>query len=458
MVTCKNCGNVFNEVFEICPKCGTRYVAEETVGQEEQKIAALQSEAQKNEKKARKKKGKGKLAAVIGIVCVVIAAAVIALVMILNHSAVSAQAQEQITLGEKYFQNEEYDEAIIAFQKAIDIDTANADAYLHLEEAYRTVGNFHEAFKVLQKGYEQTGSAEIKKRLDMLYDGGADMKIEGQEVIENGSCGDGLSYKIYENGITVIEGSGKLEDTDKNNVIWRDKKVTEVYLQEGVSEIGKYAFRDCDTITYLSIPRSVVAIGEWAFNDNDRLTSIEVDPDNNYYSSKDGVLYNKERTILEHYPSGKWGTYVLPMTVQEVRTWAFAGAMQLRYIGVEAGNEAYSAYDGVLYSKDQGALVCYPPMRIDHSGSYTLPDTIKVIKAHAFYKDADLESIIVPASVEQVEFHAFERLSADQTIYFKGRDYAPGSWDNDWNYKCKAEIVFEPPEPEESSSSLPVFR
>ena len=125
-------------MFEICPKCGTRYVAEETVGQEEQKIAALQSEAQKNEKKARKKKGKGKLAAVIGIVCVVIAAAVIALVMILNHSAVSAQAQEQITLGEKYFQNEEYDEAIIAFQKAIDIDTANADAYLHLEEAYRT--------------------------------------------------------------------------------------------------------------------------------------------------------------------------------------------------------------------------------------------------------------------------------------------------------------------------------
>ncbi len=461
MVTCKKCGNVFNEEFGICPKCGERYVAESAVRDgvpAEPKVVNLQNKGQAKEKAAGKKGRKGKIIAVIAIIAVVLIGAVISLILIFSGGSTQAQAKEQISLGEKYLQDEDFDEAIVAFRKAIDIDPNNADAYVKLAEAYRAVGNYSEAVKVLQKGYDRIKSPQLQSELEKYgAKAGLDALIDGAAAVESGSCGDNLNYTVYDNGVTVIEGDGRLEDTDKNNVIWRSKKVTEVYLKEGVSEIGKYAFRDCDTITTVHIPRSVVSIGEWAFNDSDRLTSIEVDPDNNYYSSEDGVLYNKDRTVLEQYPSGKWGTYTLPMSVTEVRSWAFAGASYLRYISVAGGNEIYSSYDGVLYTKDAVELVCYPAARQERSGNYMIQESAATIKAHAFYKVVDLEAITVPESVSYVEFHAFEKLTVDQSIYIKGKYSDPNSWDSDWNYKCKAEIVWDEPKTEESSQGLSLY-
>ena len=222
-------------------------------------------------------------------------------------------------------------------------------------------------------------------------------------------------------------------------------------IPEGVSEIGRYAFRDCDTITSVHIPRSVTRIGEWAFNDSDRLTSIEVDPDNNYYTSVDGVLYNKEKTVLEAYPCGRYGSYILPYTVTDVRDWAFAGCMKLTYINVESGGESFLSYDGVLYTNEYKALVAYPAKR-SGDPEFVIRDTVKEIRPHAFYKSVDLEVIVVPNTVNNVMFHAFEGLTADQTIFLEGRTSVPYLWDSKWTYKCKAEIKFD--EKTEESSSV----
>lgn len=415
-------------------------------------FVTAQAPAFQKEKAAGKKSRWGKRIAIIAVIAVVLIGIVVALILILSQQAVNAEAREQISLGEKYMKDEDFDEAIVAFRKAIDIDPNNPDAYLKLADAYHAVGNFSEAIKVLQQGFERTHSGDIKAKLDdFSAKSTLEALISGQAIKESGTCGDNLTYTIYENGVAVIEGDGRLEDTNKNDVIWRSKKLTELFIREGVSEIGKYAFRDCDTITTVHIPRSVVRIGEWAFNDSDRLTAIEVDPDNNYYASSDGVLYNKERTVLEHYPSGKWGVYTLPMTVTQIQNWAFAGSKHLRYIGVEAGNEAFMANDGVLFNKEGDTLLCFPQAKTGNDGAYTVPDGVKTISAHAFYECEPLVTLTLPSSVERIEFHAFERLSADQTIYIQGRTSSSYDWDSRWDYKCKADIVWQPME--ESSAA-----
>ena len=480
MVNCSRCGNAFDEIYGVCPLCGTPYISpmmpnEQPVNnvppvmsnaqvvsntpplqpngqQPDTAFVSPEAFAFRQEKTAGKKKKWGKRLAIIAVIAVVMIGMVLALVLILSHQAVSTEAREQLSLGEKYMRDEDFDEAIVAFHKAIDIDPNNTEAYLKLSDAYHAVGNFSEAIRILQLGFERTRSGEIKAKLDELA---AQTTLEaltnGQPVKETGACGDNLTYTLYENGVTVIAGEGRLPDTDKNNVPWHNKKIGELFIQEGVSEIGQYAFRDCDTITTIHLPRSVVRIGEWAFNDCDRLTGIEVDPDNNYYSSMDGILYNKERTVLEHYPSGKWGVYVVPMTVTQIQNWAFAGSRYLRYIGVEGGNEAFLGIDGVLFDKEGHTLLCFPQAKTGQDGVYTVPDGVTVIGAHAFYECEALTSVTLPSGVEQVDFHAFERFTAEQTIYIEGKTSVPDGWDSRWNYKCRAEIVWQPPQ--ESTSS-----
>ena len=454
MVSCKNCGNVFDEGFAVCPKCGLPYSADAQTASQAGLYVPIQNEKQAKEKAAGKKSSKGKIIAIIIVICAVIIAAVVTVIVIAAVSS-GAAAREQLSLGDKYMKNEEFDEAIVAFNKAIEIDPNNADAYSKLADAYLAVGNTSEAVRTLQQGYERTNSGDIKSKLDELsVKTGVDAMIEGAAIKESGSCGDGLTYTLYDNGVTVVDGTGSMGDTEYDSVIWRNKKVTEVFLNEGVSSIGRYAFRDCDTITCIHAPRSITNISEWAFNDSDRLTAIKVDPDNNYYCSVDGVLYNKDKTILEAYPCGKWGTYTLPYTVTEVRNYAFAGCMHLRYIGVENGSESFMGNDGVLFTKDGKTLVAYPAARSEHSGTYTVPEGVENISAHAFYSCEEISTIVLPETVINAGYHAFENLGADQTIYLTGRRYVPYSWNNNWKYKCKAEIKYD--ETSQQSSSFEI--
>ncbi len=453
MVSCSKCNNVFDESFGVCPKCGTVYVKDAAPTPAVQQYMAFQNEGQLREKAAGKKSSKGKLIALMIVLCAVIIGAVLTIILVVAGSKNSEAVREQISLGEKYMSDEDYDEAIIAFEKAIEIDPNNVDAYKKLAEAYKAVGNDTEAVRALRRGYERTGNGELKAMMDEYsLQLGADNAIKGATVSETGEVG-GLTYTVYSNGVTIIEGNGGLPDTDKNSVIWKNKKVTEIYLKEGVSEIGRYAFRDCDTITSVHIPRSVTKIGEWAFNDSDRLTSIDVDPDNNYYTSVDGVLYNKDKTVLEAYPCARYGSFILPYTVKEVMNWAFAGCLKLTYLSVESGSETFSANDGVLYTKEFKGLVTYPAAR-NGDATFSIPDTVTEIFAHAFYKCSGLEVIEIPSSVAEVRFHAFEGFGPDQTIFLKGRKRVPYSWDSKWTYKCKAEIKLDD-KTEESSSSVP---
>ena len=451
MVSCKNCNNVFDESFGVCPKCGTLYVPDAAPAPAGPQYMALQNEGQLREKAAGSKSSKGRMIAIIVVLIAVIIGSVLTIILVAAGSQNARSAREQISLGEKYMSDEDYDEAIIAFEKAIEIDPNNIDAYKKLAEAYKAVGNYTEAVRALRRGYEYTGNGELKGMLDEYsLNIGIDNAIKGATVNETGQISD-LTYNVYSNGVTVIEGNGSLPDVSKKDVLWKNRKITEVYLKEGVSGIGRYSFRDCDTITSIHIPRSVTNIGEWAFNDSDRLTSIEVDPDNNYYTSVDGVLYNKDKTVLEAYPCGRYGSYIMPYTVTDVMNWAFAGCMKLTYISVEGGGESFNANDGVLYTKEFKALVAYPAAR-NGSEVFTVPEKVTEIRAHAFYKCGDLEVIEVPSTVIDVKFHAFEGLNADQTILIKGRKRVPNSWDSKWTYKCKAEIKFD--EQKEESSAV----
>jgi hypothetical protein len=89
-------------------------------------------------------------------------------------------------------------------------------------------------------------------------------------------------------------------------------------IPNSVTNIEDYAFSNCSSLTNITIPDSVINIGNNTFIYSRGLTAINVNANNNAYSSQDGVLYNKNKTTLIAYPGGKTGAFIIPSSVTSI--------------------------------------------------------------------------------------------------------------------------------------------
>lgn len=103
-------------------------------------------------------------------------------------------------------------------------------------------------------------------------------------------------------------------------------RLTSVTIPESVTSIRLGAFFGCDGLTSITIPKSVVGIGDLALADCANLSNIYADEENTVYTSVDGILFNKEKTTLAIYPSGRKTTsYRIPEGVTSIGDYAFDG-------------------------------------------------------------------------------------------------------------------------------------
>ena len=101
--------------------------------------------------------------------------------------------------------------------------------------------------------------------------------------------------------------------------------LTEVIIGESVKHIEANAFYECKNLQIVKIPESVTQIDSGVFDLCESLTNIEVDDKNQYYSSINGNLYNKNKTTLIRYALGKKDTvFILPNSVRELEESVFS--------------------------------------------------------------------------------------------------------------------------------------
>ncbi|MDE6615222.1 MAG: leucine-rich repeat domain-containing protein, partial [Lachnospiraceae bacterium] len=123
-------------------------------------------------------------------------------------------------------------------------------------------------------------------------------------------------------------------------------KLESVVCNANINSIPSEMFYGCSALKTFEIPDSVTSIMEFAFRGCKELevkigknisyisnieafynaaVSFEVDVDNEFYKSIDGVLYSKDGTKLEYYPYKKPGGYIMPGEVVEINNNAFLG-------------------------------------------------------------------------------------------------------------------------------------
>jgi len=154
-------------------------------------------------------------------------------------------------------------------------------------------------------------------------------------------------------------------------------------------------------------------------------TNADVQGDFEYEENEDGTvavtryLGSEEEVVIPAALGGKAVTVIeswafeycedvarvtIPESVASLSGWAFIGCTSLDSITVNALNLAYSSSDGVVFTKDQKALIRFPIGRV---GSYTIPDGVAVIDDTAFVGCTRLSSVLIPGSVSTIGEDSF---------------------------------------------------
>ena len=91
---------------------------------------------------------------------------------------------------------------------------------------------------------------------------------------------DNLTWKLDADGTLTISGTGAMKDYDYNNnpspANQKKGSVKKVVIKDGVTSIGKDAFKNCSNLKSITILDSVTSIGDFAFSDCSSLTSITI--------------------------------------------------------------------------------------------------------------------------------------------------------------------------------------
>lgn len=243
-----------------------------------------------------------------------------------------------------------------------------------------------------------------------------------------------------------------------------------------VSGISCNSFADCSNLKSITISENISDIDCYAFENCTSLVNIFVDRNNEVFSSKDGVLYDKSATTLIKYPSGRIDKdYLIPDFVTSIGRCAFYSCCSLEYISmndnvqdissmafykcpvlkkvilgngikyieghtffacnalesvnipenvtciydeaiyecmsiseiiVDENNPFFSSNDGILYNKDATKLIRFPYAKTN--ADFTVPESVTVIGSNAFCDNSSLESVVIGDSVTVIEDAAFE--------------------------------------------------
>ena len=154
------------------------------------------------------------------------------------------------------------------------------------------------------------------------------------------------------------------------------------------------------------IPANVTDYDPAGFSQCMGLTKFQVEAGSTTYSSDDaGMLYNKAGTKLLLCPNAYVGSVQLPDTVTEINFSAFKYCPGVTGYGVAADSAKYSVDEnGILYNKNKTVLISCPST---YQGSFTVPDSVTAISAYAFYQIPGLTEVILPESVTSIGDYCF---------------------------------------------------
>ena len=189
----------------------------------------------------------------------------------------------------------------------------------------------------------------------------------------------GCTWEISGTTLTISKSSGgdgamPNYTNSASSIPWYSScsSLTAVVISEGVTSIGDCAFYSCSNLTSVTFsePSLVTSIGDFAFHSCSKLTSV-----------------------------------IIPSLVTSISSSVFYGCIRLTSISVDGSNTSYSSSNGVLFNKDKTILIAYPPGKTNTF--YAIPNSVTSIDYNGFSNCDNLTSVVIPNSVTSIGDGAF---------------------------------------------------
>lgn len=220
-----------------------------------------------------------------------------------------------------------------------------------------------------------------------------------------------INSVVVENGVTAVGDNA-----------FYGLEISEVTVSATVEEIGTNAFGWCiylEKIIVASENKNYASGADGVLYNADKTVLVK------YPSGRKAVSFDIPETVTSLADYAFENCYILsdvnlPASLADIGYGAFFNSF-LENINVDAQNADYSSLNGVLFNKDQSVLISYPAN--NSRKNYSVPYGVKSIDAGAFHNNYVLEGIVIPESVttlgdevflycESLEFlHVSEKLS-----------------------------------------------
>lgn len=199
-------------------------------------------------------------------------------------------------------------------------------------------------------------------------------------------------YKDYVNRIYrihIMDGVTSIGNHAFSQTWW----LREIELPDSLVKIGECAFSTCQRFSSINIPDGVREICYGAFVGCNGLTSVQI---------PNGV----ERIGSDAF-SGCIGLTRLdiPASAEEIDARCLCEGNGVTYIHVDENNPNYSSRDGVLFNKDQTELLAYAKDKTEPN--YKVPDGVEIIQQNALQNCRYLTNVELPDGIRAIEWSAF---------------------------------------------------
>ena len=159
-------------------------------------------------------------------------------------------------------------------------------------------------------------------------------------------------------------------------------------------------------IETVTLPKTVKAVQCPDYPEDRTEKSYYVDDENEYFTSADGVIYSKDKSVLVKYPIGREGGFTVPETVTEIGGGAFYECVELTAVNIGSnvktiGVQAF-AFSSVSELNIAEGLesIGWEAFRRTKIKSIVLPKTLKTIECRAFEGSA-LRSVTLPTAIDE---------------------------------------------------------
>lgn len=265
----------------------------------------------------------------------------------------------------------------------------------------------------------------------------------------------GEKYPVTEIFDNAFKNCNKLKEinipenikTINDNAFLNCVSLNKINLPNSLTHIGKCAFKNTG-IEEINLSNNVSTIENYAFSECHNLSKINISEENQFYKSKDGILYTKSNE-LKQYPSGKQDKeYSIDESTISILEGAFAYNNYIEKISLNNITfiDKYAFYqcdslEKIMFGNSLSEINDEVFANCNSLHYITIPDSVTKIGNYAFYNCKELFCLRLSSSLQYVGKEIV--LNSDSSVILEENGINTENWDNKWNNSYRPTYTFK---------------